>query len=277
MVADAVRETPDTTTLVLFTGNDKLEYAPGHFCTVDPHQFDALERWTAYLEDLKGRREAPRAYSLSSSPHERYIAITVKEERYQPGATKYPPLLSPLLVRGLHAGRRMVVTGFTGPYTPPEDLESRTDHLVHLVAGSGSVPNFSILKQSLHLGQRLRHTFIYSNKTHADICFRAELEALERKHSDKLRVVHLLTRETDDSVFGPQVRKGRVTLELLRELIPAPDTCLVYACGPGIGPHERQAAKEKGVEPQPRFLETALRLLSELGVPSQRIRRESYG
>src|SRR5579859_4581503 len=31
MVADAVTETPDTTTLVLFTGNDRLEYKAGHF------------------------------------------------------------------------------------------------------------------------------------------------------------------------------------------------------------------------------------------------------
>ena len=36
MVADVVVETPDTTTLVLFTGNDRLEYKAGHFLTVDP-------------------------------------------------------------------------------------------------------------------------------------------------------------------------------------------------------------------------------------------------
>jgi hypothetical protein len=31
MVADVVVETPDTVTLVLFTGNDRLDYLPGHF------------------------------------------------------------------------------------------------------------------------------------------------------------------------------------------------------------------------------------------------------
>src|SRR2546422_11523511 len=40
MVADVVIETPDTTTLVLFTGNDRLEYSAGHFLTIDPHQFE---------------------------------------------------------------------------------------------------------------------------------------------------------------------------------------------------------------------------------------------
>src|SRR5438477_422808 len=99
MVADVIQETEDTATLVLFTGNERLDYQAGHFLTVDPHQFEALERFIAFLEDLKGRKEPPRAYSMSSAPHERYLAITVKEERYVSGSTKYPPLLSPLLVR----------------------------------------------------------------------------------------------------------------------------------------------------------------------------------
>ncbi len=277
MVADVIKETPDTTTLVLFTGNDRLEYKPGHFCTIDPHQFRSLERWCAYLEDLKGKKEPPRAYSLASSPHEKNIAITIKEERYVSGVTRYPPLLSPLLVRNIQQGRRMVITGFTGPYTLPDDIESKTDHLVHVVAGSGSVPNFSMLKHALATGMKLRHTFIYSNKTYDDICYLRELEELERKHPEKLKVVHTLTRETDEAVFSPKVRKGRVSLELFRELIPDPDSCIVYACGPAIGPFDRIAAREKGVEPQPKFLETVIKLLNELGIPGSRIKRESYG
>ena len=146
MVADVTEETPDTSTLVLFTGNDRLEYKAGHFLTIDPHQFEALDRFTAFLEDLKGKREPPRAYSMCSAPHERYLAVTVKEERFVPGATKYPPLLSPLLVKRTVRGMRLVVTGFTGPYTLPPDITSQTDHVVHVCAGSGSVPNLSILK-----------------------------------------------------------------------------------------------------------------------------------
>src|SRR4030095_10060183 len=85
MVADVIHETPDTTTLVLFTGNERLDYEAGHFLTIDPHQFEGLERFIAFLEDLKGRREPPRAYSMASSPHEKYLAVTVKEERYVTG------------------------------------------------------------------------------------------------------------------------------------------------------------------------------------------------
>jgi len=277
IVSEVVVETHDTTTLVLFTGSDRLDYEPGHFLTIDPHQFEGLERWTAYLEDQKGKREPPRAYSMSSAPLEKYLAITIKEERYQRGVTKYPPLLSPLLVRRTARGQRVVIVGFTGPYTLPADVTSRTDHVVHLVAGSGSVPNYAILKHALTLHPELRHTFIYSNKTWRDVIFWRGLAELQERHPDRLRVVHTLTREQERSGRGPGVRRGRVDAALLRELVPDPTACLVYACGPAIGPYERRAAKERGEEPQPRFLEAALTALGEAGVPAARIKTESYG
>lgn len=276
MVAEVIRQTHDSVTIVFFTGNDRLDYRAGHFLTIDPHQFESLERFIAFFEDIKGRREPARAYSMSSAPHENLLAVTVKEERYATGVTKYPPLLSPVLVRATPPGMRMVVTGFSGPYVLPEDIESKTDHLVHLCAGSGSVPNLSILKSALHQHPGLRHTFIDSNKTWADVIFRNDLAELERHHPDRLRVVHTLTRETDPPQ-GERVRSGRVSAELLREWIPDPASCWVYACGPAISPFDRAAARESGNPPEPRFMESALALLAEIGVSQKQITRESYG
>jgi len=277
MVADVVTETPDTTTLVLFTGNDRLDYLAGHFLTIDPHQFDGLERFIAFFEDVKGRKEPPRAYSMASAPHEKYLATTIKEERYVSGVTKYPPLLSPLLVKRMARGMRLVVTGFTGPYTLAEDIESRTDHVVHVCAGSGIVPNFSILKHALLHHPKVRHTVVYSNKTWKDIIFRDELAKLERRHPSSLKVIHTLTRDEEKPGRHPGVRSGRVETALLREAIPDPAACMVYACGPAISGWDRKAAREAGVAPAARFLETAVASLIELGVPDERIKKESYG
>ena len=277
MVADVVVETPDTSTLVFFTGNDHLEYKAGHFLTIDPHQFEALERFTAFLEVLKGKKELPRAYSMCSAPHERYLAVTVKEEQYVSGQTKYPPLLSPMLVKRTVRGMRLRVTGFTGPYTLPDNIEAQTDHIVHICAGSGSVPNFSILKFALEYHPQLRHTFIYSNKTWQDVIFRDALTELEAKNPDRLRVIHTLTREPDVARCGPLVRKGRVNAALIRDLVPDVESAIVYVCGPGISKWDREAAKAQGESPQPRFLETVLTDLLSLGVPNARIKRESYG
>ena len=277
IVADVVRETPDTTTLILFTGNERLDYRPGHFLTIDPHQFDGLERFIAFLEDMKGRREPPRAYSMSSAPDERYLAITIKEERYISGQTRYPPLLSPLLVKRAFRGTRIVLTGFTGPYTISDDIETKTSHLVHICAGSGSVPNFSILKHALAHHPKLRHTFIYSNRTWEDVIFKDQLTELVRARTDRLRIVHTLTRETDDHRFHPDVRKGRLSASLIAELVPDLSEAFFYVCGPAISAWDRAAARETGRELQPRFLESVLMALESLGVKQNQITRESYG
>jgi len=277
MVADVIRETPDTTTLVLFTGNERLDYEAGHFLTVDPHQFQSLERFIAFLEDLKGKKEPPRAYSMSSAPHERYIAITVKEEAYVSGTTKYPPLLSPLLVHRTPRGTRLIITGFTGPYTLSSRILAKTNHLVHICAGSGSVPNFAIIKSALELHPDVRHTLIYSNREWNDIIFRAELENIERLHPDRVKIIHTLTREPDASSHGPNFRSGRVNLKMLEEIVPASRDCHFFVCGPAVSAADRLAAREKGTEPQPRFLESILEDLKSLGVTKDQITYESYG
>lgn len=277
MVADVIRETPDSATLVLFTGNDQLEYQPGHFLTIDPHQFPALERFIEYFEEMKSKREPARAYSMASAPHEQYLAITVKEEYYISGRTKYPPLLSPLLVWRTQPGTRMVVTGFGGPYVLPTDIEARTDHLVHVCAGSGIVPNWSIIKHALAENLQVRHTLIYGNKTFEDIIFRRQVEALERQHPGKIQVVHALSREQEVHRYGECFRSGRVDRAVIQSAVPDPSAVEVFACGPGIGKWERLAAKETGSDPQPRFLESALEALEGIGVPRTHIHHESYG
>lgn len=276
-VTEVRMDTHDTATLFLDFGGAPLDYKAGQFLNIDPHQFPALGRLCAYLQEQKGRREPIRSYSLASAPHEPLVAITVKDEEFIPGLTRYPPLLSPLLVHGRLTGARLKVTGFLGPYVLPDDVEQRTEHLVHLVAGSGAVPNFAILKDALHRGLKLRHTFLFSNKTWGDILYREELAALERAHPERVRVVHTLTRETDESRYSHTVRKGRVGQALLEELIPDRDTCLVYACGPAITPWDRRKALETRTPATPRFMEAVLGHLHALGIPDKRIKRETYG
>ena len=277
MVAEVIRETHDVMTLLLFTGNDRLDYKPGHFCTIDPKQFESLSRWAAYLEKVKGKKEAPRAYSLASAPHEKYLAITVKEERYVEGATPYPPLLSPVLAMRTPPGTRMVITGFTGPYCMPDDIEDRTDHVVHICAGSGVVPNWSILKHALATHMKLRHTLIYGNRTWRDVIYRYALDDLRDQYPDRLQIVHALSREGGADHHGPHVVSGRVTTELIQRYVPDPSAVEVFACGPARSKFEQRRAKETGETLAPRFMETVLDSLDELSFPQDRVHHESYG
>ena len=284
MVADVIQEAPDTVTLILFTGNDKLNYEPGHFLTISPHQFPALERWVSYLEDRKGKKESPRAYSLTSSPDEKYLAITVKEERYISGATPFPPLLSPILARRTARGQRMVITGFTGPFTFNEESRRDSENVLHICAGSGIVPTYSIIKYDLRYFSKHKHTLIYSNKNFEDIIFYSQLRKLEEEFPERFKVIHTLTRETESFSFnlpdgkaGGKVKKGRVSKELITDVVPDFNSTAVFVCGPDHTVHQRKAAKEKGEELKPSFMGSVLSHLEELGVPKNKIKRETYG
>ncbi len=267
------RDTPDTTSL--FMSSPTCDYRAGHFLTIDPHQFAPLEPFTAYLEDVKSQKEKPRAYSLASAPHERHLAITIKAERYIRGETPYPPLLSPMLTYQITTGTRLTVRGFTGAYTWPSDITARTNHVVHVCAGSGIVPNFALIKDSLHCNDGLRHTLLYSSKTRQDIIYFPELEKLQHQHPAHLEVVHCLTREDPSGL--PNGRPGRITMDLLSEVIADPPNVFAFLCGPGISPHERKAAKKRGQKPAPRFVENMVDLLYEIGLDKKQVKQESWG
>ena len=273
VVTDVVVETPDTITAVLDIGVPP-KYRAGQYVSIDPHQFPSLQSMTRYLEHLKGRPEPPRAYSMCSSPDEPYVAITIKEEVYD-GQMAYPPLISGFLVHQTRLGDRIQVTGFAGGYVLADDVH--VEHILHLCAGSGSVPNVSILKDSLIRHPRLRHTFVYSNKTWQDVIFRDALTRLRAAHPDRLRVIHALTREPSIPSTTEDVRGGRVTLELLGGILEREPNSLIYACGPAVSVWERRAHAAAGTTPAPRFLESMRSHLTALNVPRERIKIEAFG
>ena len=275
-VADVIRETADTVTLRL-AADRPPSYRAGQYLTIDPLQFAGLRPFGEYLQAQKGKGELVRAYSLCSAPHEPQLAFTVKEEPFTVGEQAYPPLLSPFLVHHAHVGMRLQIFGFAGGYVLPADLDARAKTVLHLVAGSGAVPNFSILKDALHRGLPQRHLFVDANRTHAAILFREQLETLAAAHPDTLRVLHLLTREETAAARGPQYRHGRLIPELLRELVPDPARTEAFVCGPGVTMLQRKAALSRGEKPAPRFLENAVELLKGLGIPRKQLHQESYG
>lgn len=276
IVADVIKETKDSTTLYLFTGENTPDYKAGQFLTVDPHQFPALERWCLYLEKEKGRKEPVRAYSLSSAPHEKYVSFTVKEDIYYPDETLYPPLLSPTLTYRTPVGTKMTIKGFTGSYTMNDEIAGKAETILHGCAGSGIVPNFSIIKDELHNDSTKKHILIYTNKTWNDVIYRDALRALVEKYPDRLTIIHMITRENNPKLEKMGVRWGRPTIDLLREVIKDPSTTAAFICGPGNSSYEKKEAKEKGLELVPRFLETMLQFAEEIGIPKEMIKKETW-
>lgn len=276
LVMESLVETIDARTLILDL-RARASYYAGQYVTIDPHQFEGLGVVVEGLEQAKGRREAPRAYSVSSAPHEPHVAVTIKREVYDAGQTRYPPLLSGFLLHHLRAGDPVVVRGFLGTYILSEEAAAGTEHVLHLCAGSGSVANVSILKDALHRHPRLRHTFVYSNRTWQDIIFRDALEQLREQYRDRLRVIHTLTREPNLLSCGRDVRVGRIGLDLLRPILAHEPSSFVYVCGPAVTVRQRRDCAAQGLTPAPRFIEVMLDYLKTLHVPRARIKIESYG
>jgi ferredoxin-NADP reductase len=273
LITQTIQETPDTWTLHVQMPPEDRHYQAGQFLSISPHQFPELSEVIAYLEHKKGRKELIRAYSMASAPHEETVSFTVKPERFYP-EEDYPPLLSPFLASPFMLGRKLKFSGYAGPYILPANLEEQTQEVLHLVAGSGSVPNFSILKDQLVQNKHpsVHHTMINVNKTYEDIIYRAELETLAQKYSERFTLVHLLTREE-----RPGFLQGRPALELIKSHIKDPSRVLVYACGSAITKWQRKHAEATGIPAAPRFIESISEIMTQLGVDKKRFKHESYG
>ncbi|NNG27270.1 MAG: hypothetical protein HKM87_07065 [Ignavibacteriaceae bacterium] len=171
----------------------------------------------------------------------------------------------------------MVITGFTGPYIFSDKLRNESDEAVHICAGSGIVPSFSIIKHDLRVNEKHKHTLIYSNKNFEDVIFYNQLNELEIQFPNRFKVVHTLTRESNKNVFGDKIRKGRVSKDLIEEVVNNPTSSAMFTCGPDHTTHQKKAAKEKGEALKPTFMGSVLSHLNELGVPKSNIKKESYG
>ena len=272
LITQSIQETPDTWTLCIQT--EDRNYQAGQFVSIDPHQFEELSEILAYLEHKKGRKELVRAYSMASAPHEEFVTITIKPERFNPSHDDYPPVLSPFLASGFMKGRKIKFLGYAGPYILPSNLEEQTSEVLHLVAGSGAVPNFAILKDQLTQNKNLgvKHTLLYINKTYHDIIYRQELDKLAEDYPKRFQLMYLLTREQRAGFLH-----GRPNLELVRSCIQDPTRVLVYACGAAHTKWQKKKAAVTGEILPPRFIESMTEITQALGIEKKRFKHESYG
>ena len=190
-----------------------------------------------------------RSYSLSSTPAaDPYLQITVK--RIDGGR------ISPLLVDSVKPGDVLHASQPQGRFFKPH---ADPQHYLLFAAGSGITPIYSILKHVLTGSLSHQVTLIYGSRTVEDIIFRAELEDLQRREPQRLRVVHVLSRENGDW----SGTKGRITADLLHRSLGAwapaghlPE--IAYMCGPVS------------------FMDGVAEALLARGLSLDRIRRESY-
>jgi ferredoxin-NADP reductase len=195
-------ELPDTATFFLKEiSGKKISYKAGQFITLVFSHHD---------------EEIRRSYSLSSSPDEGLLSITVKRipngeiSRFM--LTKIKP---GEILNAVEPAGRFIITDF------------KTEKKILLfAAGSGIVPIFSQLKYVLSHKGNSRLTLIYSNLNGHSILFKDELDALAKKHPDRFKIIHQLSSEAN--------RLNNLVVERLvrNEVKDDLDKAEIYTCGP---------------------------------------------
>jgi ring-1,2-phenylacetyl-CoA epoxidase subunit PaaE len=163
-------------------------------------------------------------------------------------------LFSSWLVRDLAVGDTVEVATPAGTFQADPATAGR--HLC-IAAGSGITPVLSIAASAL-VDPASQVTLIYGNRKTDTVMFAEELADLKNRYTDRLEVVHVLSREPRDvELFSGRLDAGRLR-KLLALLVPLRSIDHVWLCGP-FG-----------------LITDARAVLGELGFPKERVHFELF-
>lgn len=198
------RESADAVTLLLRPNHHWAGFRPGQHVNL------GLE--------VDGVR-ITRSYSLSEPPRaDGLIAVTVKT---MPGGK-----LSPVLFERAEKGEIFELGPAFGDMVLPGQP---TGEWLFLAAGSGITPLMAMIRALAGQGMPVPLTLVYWARRREEQCFVEELRALATAHPG-FTVHFVLTREPARLA---DEYEGRITAELLADLVPVLPGRRVMACGPG--------------------------------------------
>lgn len=210
-IKDVIRETEEAVSI--------------SFDIPDEFRNDYAYRSGQYLTlraDINGE-DIRRSYSLCSAPHEKEWRVAVKQVENGKFST--------FANTELKAGMELQVMTPTGNFLVDTNPMNKKSYVL-FAAGSGITPILSIAKSVLISEPESDVTLFYGNKGMSSIIFKEQLEALKNEHMDRLRIIHLLSRES----LGSDILKGRIdqekTTELYNAFLKNTDIDAVYICGP---------------------------------------------
>jgi len=187
-----------------------------------------------------------RSYTISSSPAQGYYCeISVKREDRGLG--------SRFLHDVLKEGDTLDVRGPSGKLT---FTGKESDSIVLICGGVGITPLMSVTRALADMGWGGEIRLIIGCSDPEHFLFGAELERLMERNPN-LRV-HVAMSALEEDLSG--FHRGRITKDLLEEWVPdIASRPLIHICA------------------SPRLMEAVKQMLADLGVPSERIKTESFG
>lgn len=223
-------ETPDTTTIELDIPDelrDLFTYKQGQYLT---------------LRLNLGGKELRRSYSMSSSPLENRLAVTVKKVSGGQAST--------YLHDKAQVGDVLEIAPPQGRFFTELNPDKRRTYYL-FAAGSGITPLLSIIKTTLESEPMSAIFLLYGSRNEENIIFRDELDQLSARYAGQLHVEHVLSQPKKEStgggLFGVFKKsttnwqgkigriQGRMANTFLDEnLAHGPESdCIYFICGPG--------------------------------------------
>jgi len=210
-IAEITRETEDCVS-VAFSIPDELK--------IDYH-FEAGQYLT--LKGTINGEELRRSYSLCSAPFENEWRVAIKKVENGKFSTYANDVLK--------VGDELEVMTPMGKFTPHIQAENEKSYAL-FAAGSGITPILSIVKTILNEELDSTVSLFYGNKNSNSIVFKEEIEALKNNYLDRLRITHILSRES----LGNKLQKGRIdeakTDKLFKIFLKHDNIDDVFICGP---------------------------------------------
>ena len=196
-VVGTIAESPGVTTLHILSEGLKIAFTPGQFITV-------------YFPEL--HVPEGKAYSISSSPDEPTLTITIKAM----GAFSQR-------LCAMQAGDSFVGSDPYGFFYS----EEKNTPLVMLAIGIGVTPFRSLIRHYLTEEPERDILLCQGSRTRDDRIFTKKFSSLETRYPH-IRVKHFISREPDVSAG---FEKGRMTEERVLSLTQNADTAEFMLCG----------------------------------------------
>lgn len=184
-------------------------------------------------EDLR------RTYSVCASAVTGPLRVAVK--RIEGGA------ISGWLVHELKAGDQLEVLAPAGRFGPTVPGRARRYGLI--AAGSGITPVLSIAWTVLEAEPESEVVLLYGNRTTGEVMFLEELSDLKDRFPDRFQLLHVLSREEQESeLLSGRIDRARLE-RLLSSLVPVDTIDEWYLCGPfGMVTDARDVLVESGAD-----------------------------
>ena len=136
------------------------------------------------------------------------------------------------MFRRLEVGGTM---GFRGPVVTLPYAPNAVARVAMVCGGTGVTPMYQILRAALRdPADATTFALLYANRTPGDILLRDELDALARRHPDRLVVRYVVDAAAAAAADWPPEAVGRLDAAKVAQALPPPDapSTVVLVCGP---------------------------------------------